>query len=157
MGVISRLYNFVAGTPIVADQVDAEFDQILGVLNGNVDAANIANGTVGKAELATDALNNFLKLAVAGDRKIVWGSSDNGGASWGLAADRVFNIAHGQGVAPQAWIAWGGVANSTASTQDPTVVSRISDDSTNLQVKQSTLLRGTCNFPGAPVYWIGIF
>jgi hypothetical protein len=147
VAVISRLYNFVVGTTIDSEQVDAEFNQILGVLNGSIDPAN----------LSAASKNTFLKLASAADRKVVWGSSDNGGASWGLTPDRVFNIAHGQGVSPQWWIAWGTVASSTASGQDPTVVSRISEDATNLTVKQSTLYRGNCNFPGAPVYWIGIF
>jgi hypothetical protein len=147
VGVISRLYNFVTGTTIDSEQVDAEFNQILAVLNGSIDPAN----------LSAASKNTFLKLASAADRKVVWGTSDNSGASWGLTADRDFNIAHGQGVAPQWWIAWGTTAISTASGADPTVVSRLSDDATNLRVRQSTLYRGTCNFAGANVYWIGIF
>lgn len=41
MPAISRLYNFVAGTPAVADQVDAEFDQLVATVN-SLDAANLA-------------------------------------------------------------------------------------------------------------------
>jgi hypothetical protein len=40
---LSRLYNFVAGTPAVADEVDAEFDQLVATIN-NLDDANIASG-----------------------------------------------------------------------------------------------------------------
>jgi hypothetical protein len=36
MSVISRLYNFVAGTPAIADSVDAEFDQIIAKINNDL-------------------------------------------------------------------------------------------------------------------------
>lgn len=42
MGLISRLYDFINVTQTAdAEQVDAEFNQILGVLNGNIDNSNI--------------------------------------------------------------------------------------------------------------------
>lgn len=42
MGFVSRIYNFVNGTSADADQVDAEFDNIIATLNGNIDNANIS-------------------------------------------------------------------------------------------------------------------
>lgn len=53
MGVISRLYTFVngAGNKIDAPQVNAELDQILGVLNGNIEAANIKDAVVTSQKL----------------------------------------------------------------------------------------------------------
>lgn len=35
MSVIARLFNFVAATPAIADNVDAEFDSIVGYINAN--------------------------------------------------------------------------------------------------------------------------
>lgn len=51
--VVSRLYNFEAGTPIEADQVDAEFDNILSAVNGNLQSDNLAANAVATANLAT--------------------------------------------------------------------------------------------------------
>lgn len=74
MGVISRLYTFVngAGNKIDATQVNAELNQILGVLNGNVDnanlaagaaAANLGAGSVTDAKLASSPLAQYKVLA----------------------------------------------------------------------------------------------
>lgn len=41
MGILTRLFNFVNGTTADAEQMDAELNQILSELNGNVDNANI--------------------------------------------------------------------------------------------------------------------
>ncbi len=40
--VISRLYDFQPHTKIQAEQVDAEFDNILSAVNGNLDAGNMS-------------------------------------------------------------------------------------------------------------------
>src|SRR4051794_33446577 len=53
-------------------------------------------GSIAKADLATDALNAFLKLASAGDHKVKWGLFDDGG-SWGLTPERIWTIPHGLG------------------------------------------------------------
>lgn len=50
MGLISRLVNFVTGTTISSSEVNGEYDQILGVLNGNIDTDNI--GTVAISAIA---------------------------------------------------------------------------------------------------------
>lgn len=130
--------------------------EIVGILTDGVDRNNLKDGEVTKAKLATDALNAFLKLAGAADRKVAWGSYLDPG-SWGNAPDRNVSIPHGQGVAPQWFIAWASPAVSTASSEDPVVATRKSADATNLVVKLSTLLRGNCNFPGVTTFWIGIF
>jgi hypothetical protein len=160
MGVISRLYNFVAGTPAVADQVDAEFDQILGVLNGNVDAANLAAGAVTIPKLATAVLNNFPKLATSADRKIAFGGPYDDGASWGVAPERLLDVPHGVagGVTPVWAMAIATPAASTASATDPVGVSGpVLMNTSIIRFRLRTLQGGNCNFPGVSVYWIAIF
>lgn len=146
------------GSPRGGEEIDLAnaVQALLSDYNGNIDTTNLKDGAVTKVKLATDALNAFLKLLVPGDRKVAFGVHDNGGAAWGLVPDRVFNIPHGLLVIPSWWIAWGTKAVSTIDAQDPTVCTRISEDATNLVVKQSTLYRGNCNLPGAPVYWLAI-
>lgn len=153
MGVISRLYNFVAGTPAVADQVDAEFDQILGVLNGNVDAANLAAGGVTKAKLATDALNNFLKLASTGDHKIAFGVSTL--SFPGSSQSSQATIPHGLGATPVAWLALsvapsGNIADAVVinETQSPT--------STNFFPSGRTVSGASVGPGNLSFYWIAI-
>lgn len=124
--------------------------------NGAVTSDKILDGTIALADLAAAVLNNFLKLGVAGDRKVVWGQYDDG-LSWGLAPDRNLAIPHGQGAVPLWWIAWANPAVSTASSEDPVIASRKSATNVNLNVKLSTLLRGNCNFPAVTTYWLGIF
>jgi hypothetical protein len=41
MSVLVRLYNFVGGTPAVADQVDDEYNQIINALNGTSTDKNL--------------------------------------------------------------------------------------------------------------------
>jgi len=53
MSVYNRNYDFTAGTTIVADQVDAELNSIQSILNGNIDATNLAAESVTSASLAT--------------------------------------------------------------------------------------------------------
>jgi len=43
MGLISRLYQFLNGTPNDGSQVAAEFDQVYGAINGGLDDANISS------------------------------------------------------------------------------------------------------------------
>lgn len=157
MGAIARLKDFVAGTPAVADEVDAEFNQIIAVLTGNVDAANLANGGVTKVKLAPDSLNAFLKLHAAADKKWAFGGPINDGAAWGGIPDHTQTIAHGLPSTPTWWIAWASVANSTASATDPVMCSRISEDATNLVVKLRTGMGGNCNLPGVAVSWAAIY
>ena len=156
MGLITDPYDFVADTPAVADQVDERFTRLYDLVNGNLDSDNLGAASVERDRLAADALNAFLKLFTPADHKLAFGTGDNGGASWGGAADRVFDIPHGMGGTPGWWMAWGKRAVSDADSEDPTVVTMISADNTNLRVKQSTLYRGHCNFPGAVVYWVAI-
>lgn len=146
MSTISRLYNFVLGTVIDSEQVDAELDQLVNKINGSIDYDN----------LSTDSKNRFMKLLSVADRKEAFGVDDNGGATWGLSAERTFNIPHGLGTTPTNVQLTGETANSTASTEDPTVVSLVSADATNIRVKQRTIYGGNCNFPGAPVHWRAI-
>lgn len=146
-------YTLVNGATADADQVMANLIALRDVINGALDAINLANGAVTRTKLATDALNAFTKLATPGDHKEAWGVDDNGGASWGGNPDRVFTIAHGLGAVPTEVQLTGHTAVSTVSGGDPTVCSIQDLDATNILVRQSTLYRGNCNFPGAPVHW----
>lgn len=63
MPSISRLFNFVAGTPAVADEVDAELNQLVATINA-LDAANVADGSLTNAEIAAAASIALSKLAI---------------------------------------------------------------------------------------------
>jgi hypothetical protein len=47
----TRNYDFSAGTTIVADQVDQEFNSIRAVLNGNVDDSNLRDACITTAKI----------------------------------------------------------------------------------------------------------
>lgn len=51
--VVSRITEFEAGTPVVADDLNAELDNILDAINGNINSDNIVNGAIATADLAT--------------------------------------------------------------------------------------------------------
>lgn len=54
MGVIARIYNFVAGQPAIADQVDAELDAIIAQLNTGVVHKDGSVAMTGQLTLAAD-------------------------------------------------------------------------------------------------------
>lgn len=99
MGLIARLFNFTAGTTVDSAQVNAEFNQILGLLNGNVDSANLKDGSVDVVDLTVAAKNNFLKLAAAADVKASFGNFTLGFTGTGVPSVSG-NIAHGLGAVP---------------------------------------------------------
>jgi hypothetical protein len=53
---ISRLYDFEPDTPAVADQVNAELDNIIDEINGNLDGDNIAQNAIATGNIATAAV-----------------------------------------------------------------------------------------------------
>ena len=81
MGLISRLSSYVNGTVADANAIQAEFDQIISTLNGNLDNANLKNGATDiKNHVATenvlltapvDVLNRG-KIVVALAEKSIW-------------------------------------------------------------------------------------
>lgn len=61
--VVSRINEFEAGTPIVADDLNEEFDNIIDAINGNLTTENfpnlsIATSNIATASVTTDKLNN---------------------------------------------------------------------------------------------------
>ena len=64
-GTVSRLYDFEPDTPAEADKVDAEFDNIISTLNGNINSANILDGGIATADLATASVTHA-KMAALG-------------------------------------------------------------------------------------------
>lgn len=99
MGTLTIPNSFSNGTTIDAAQVNADFSAVAGVVNGQIDATNIAAAGVTKVKLATDSLNNFLKLATSADRKVAFGTA---AISWagGVDTSDLLTVAHGLGAAP---------------------------------------------------------
>lgn len=57
-GTVSRLYDFEPNTKAEADKVDAEFDNIISTINGNINSDNILDGGVATADLASNSVTN---------------------------------------------------------------------------------------------------
>jgi hypothetical protein len=53
---VSRVTDFVPNTKAEADEVDAEFDNIISAINGNLDSDNIRDGGIATSDLATGAV-----------------------------------------------------------------------------------------------------
>lgn len=53
MGVISRVFNFSSGELARAEEVNAELDNILSTVNGELDSSNIKNSSLDLASIAT--------------------------------------------------------------------------------------------------------
>lgn len=51
--VVSRLTEFEAGTPVVASDLNAEFDNILDAINGNLSSENLVTDAVATDDLAS--------------------------------------------------------------------------------------------------------
>ncbi len=50
-GTVSRLYDFEPNTKAQADQVDAELNNIISTINGNLDTSNLAIGAFGTSNI----------------------------------------------------------------------------------------------------------
>lgn len=55
-GTISRLYDFEPNTKAEADKVDAEFDNIIDTVNGNLDSENFLDGGIATADLGSNVV-----------------------------------------------------------------------------------------------------
>lgn len=90
MGLISRLFDFTAGTAAVADQVDAELNQIHTLLNGNIEVAtNLAPGGNGLARGAFHAYNSdaaYQLATVGAPTKVKLSAEDFDVSGWFDAA-----------------------------------------------------------------------
>lgn len=116
-------------------------------------------GPIAKADLATDALNNFLKLNSAADRKIAWGTVDSkNGNSWGIAPSIYASVPHHLGSTPQA--VWGNfdLGVSTSDSNDPAIWSWQDTpwDATNFNWRIFTRSGGNCNYPGYTFHFVAI-
>jgi hypothetical protein len=58
MGLVTKPHTFLTGGTILASEVNADFDTLYTLVNGNIEAANIASGAVGENELAALAVTN---------------------------------------------------------------------------------------------------
>lgn len=175
MAQVALPYTLQAGQPENVNQLMDNLDElVLGINNVNtaqiadanvttakiadsaVTTAKIAASNVTKAKLATDALEAFLKLDTAADRKIKWGSYSTGGFNGNNRAS--FNIAHGLGVTPQFWIAFAqyiGGANTSTGVDEPVIVSNYGQDATNLTAR-CCLANGATASVGSIIYWVAI-
>lgn len=61
MGIVSRVFDFQSGELARAEEVNAEFDNILSTLNGELDSSNIKNSSLDLASIATsDSITSSL-------------------------------------------------------------------------------------------------
>lgn len=56
---VSRLYDFQPNTKAEADQVDAELDNIISAINGNLGSSNFLDGSVATADLASYSVTHI--------------------------------------------------------------------------------------------------
>ena len=73
-GTVSRIYDFQPHTKAQAEQVDAELDNLLATINGNIDSVNLNSAAVATANLATASVTHA-KMGPLGHQ--VSGSSGN--------------------------------------------------------------------------------
>lgn len=55
-GTVSRLTTFEPNTKAQADEVNAEFDNIISTINGGIDSTNITDGSIATADVAASAI-----------------------------------------------------------------------------------------------------
>lgn len=63
-GTVSRLYDFEPNTKAQADQVDAELDNIISTINGNIDTSNLSIGAFGTSNIQNYSITT-IKLVTA--------------------------------------------------------------------------------------------
>lgn len=91
-GTVSRLYDFEPGTKAEADKVDAEFDNIISTLNGNINSANILDGGIATADLGSNSVTTAkINDAAVTTAKIGTGAVTN--SNVGSAAIGIVNLA----------------------------------------------------------------
>ncbi len=80
---VSRLYDFEPDTKAEADQVDAELDNIISALNGNLNTDNILAGGVATSDIATASVTHVkmgpLGQQVSSSSDIVYRASNTAG------------------------------------------------------------------------------
>lgn len=80
MTLVPTLFDFVGGTPAYGDQVDSNFAAIRNVVNGQIDASNLASGAVTPAKVGTiprarAGIDFFQQLAGQGGSPIPLGAA----------------------------------------------------------------------------------
>lgn len=125
------------------------------ILDANVTTSKIADANVTKAKLATDALNAFLKLAVAANRKVNFGSGNPG--SWGAQSQIDWVVPHGLGTTPVVAFAIGDpkATVSSGGIDIPITTALLSMDATNVTFRLRTG-DGAVTSNADPVYWLAI-
>lgn len=115
----------LAATSVTTAKLDA----------GAVDTGKIADGNVTYAKLATDAKNAFLKLDVAGDKELRYGSHT---MTYGFAGGRIvpgYPIPHGLGRTPDiafVWASYIGAADTNSGQNSAVIASLSTLDATNI-------------------------
>lgn len=69
------------GSPNSTEDVKVRscLSEIQTIINGNIDAANVTNGSLGLTDLSTAAGNTWVKLASAANVKVIYGLTATGG------------------------------------------------------------------------------
>jgi len=136
----NRYKDFTEGTLIIADDIDAEFNSVKNVVNGNIGSDNLTNGAVTKEKM-TSSLATFLCptgsiMAFAGESTPSgWLKCDGSsvlrsdyvdlfgviGTLWGSADSTHFNVPDTEGMFLRGWTD----DNANAATRDPDRASRL--------------------------------
>lgn len=98
MGLITLPYSLTAHTDAKAAEVMADFNKLLTLVNGNLDAANLAAGAVTTEKLATGAVTKE-KLATGFSRKQTVGNTGFVIGN-GFSYSAQFVVAHGLAEVP---------------------------------------------------------
>jgi hypothetical protein len=147
-------YTATPGAVIAAAEINARISAILAQVNGNLDAANVKDGSVTKVKLGSDSLQAFLQLGVPATKKLRFGSVAPG--AWGSVAQRDDTIAHSLAAVPDLaggiWLP--GIATvSSGGTVLPVVVSLFSKDGTNIVLRSRTADGATTNNAATLLWW----
>jgi hypothetical protein len=121
---------------------------------GAVDTGKIADGNVTYAKLATDAKNAFLKLDVAGDKELRYGSHV---MTYGFAGGNRtgYPIPHGLGRTPDfafVWASYIGSGDTSTVQNEPVIASLSALDATNITCVLA-LANGATTSVGSTLHW----
>jgi|GEM_PF-7080567 len=121
--------------------------------DGTIDTAYVANSSITKAKLATDALNGYLKLAVAADLVAKFGHNTTGG--WAGANFNEGTITHGLGRTPLYVIGAAEKINTSTPGVSAVVFSPSTFTSTTfafrVQTADEAVTSAVCNF-----WWLAV-
>jgi hypothetical protein len=146
MTQISYPYNFTNGQVADAEQVDANFTAVKAVVDGNIDLSNLTTATE----------NTWLKLGVAGNRRVSWGTGST--PSFGGGKNQAGSVSHGLGATPVVVLLTGNaiaVFNSTVGNATSAIAMSYTSTSSSSFNWTATIVDGVSNNSGS-FFWLVI-